>query len=386
MDVVADKRLRQRVLRPQRRSPADRATSIGQGSYRLRKILEIRVARKELVPFREAMVDAHVKLVLIVGLIAEPSEIVRKSRGSWLRITVKQRCGGRIERVSGNQISRVGMMVRRTKDHALAHLDCVPGSIRRGDRRIPAGRRGYCAGWRTVQRYTQERREVAQSFSGGGNCGSNDATDLLPRALIIDKEECLVVNDRTAEHKSKLISAELRFVRVCGRCGSEEVAGIQGLVPQKLEYGSVEIIAAGLRRQIDDASIKPAEGGRGIIGLHVKLANGINDRKEGHLPGLRLQDTYAVVKIFVRAWAAPAQSRQCGPGRQCDSGSQSNKIDEGAAVQWQRGDRTGVDNLTQSCRLCTQERCVFSHNDPRRDSPYGEPDIHTESFTRSNCE
>ena len=224
------------------------------------------------------------------------------------------------------------MMIRRTKDHALAHLDCVPGSVHRGDRRIPTRRGGHRAGWRTVQRGIQERREVAQSFSGRGNCGSNDATDLLPRALIVDEEECFVVNDRAAEHKSKLISAELRFVGICGRCGSEEVAGIQGLVPQKLKYGSVEIIAAGLRRQIDDASIKPAEGGRRIIGLHVELANGINDWKEGHLPGLRLQNAYAVVKIFVRAWAAPAQSRQCRPGRQCDPWSQSNQIDEGAAV------------------------------------------------------
>src|SRR5436190_802586 len=278
------------------------------------------------------MVYARVKLVLIVGLIAKPSEIVRKSRGGWLRITVKERCSGRIECVSGNQISRIGMMVRRTKNHALAHLDCVPRSVCRGDRRIPARRRGHCAGWSTVQRRIQERREVARSFRCRGNCGSHDATDLLPRALIVDKEECLVANDRAAEHKSKLISAELRFVGVCCCCGSEEVAGIQGLVPQKLEYGSVEIIAAGLRRQIDDTSIKPAEGRRRIIGLHVELANGINDWKEGHLPGLRLQNAYAVVKIFVRAWAAPAQSRQCRPGRQCDPGSQSNQIDEGAAV------------------------------------------------------
>src|SRR6267142_3357548 len=80
MNVVADNRLRERVLRSQRRCSADRAASIGKRGHRFRKILEIRIARKHLVPFSEAMVYANVELILIVWFVAKRSEVVGKSR------------------------------------------------------------------------------------------------------------------------------------------------------------------------------------------------------------------------------------------------------------------------------------------------------------------
>src|SRR5437867_3583096 len=143
MNVIADERLRDCVLRPQRRASADCTTAIGKRSDGLREVFEKRVARKELVPRRKTMVDAYVKLVLIVGLVAKPSEIVGKPRRSRLRIAVKQRCGSRIKCTRGDQISCIGKMVGGTKNHAFAHLDGVPGRIRCGDRSIPAGRRSY---------------------------------------------------------------------------------------------------------------------------------------------------------------------------------------------------------------------------------------------------
>src|SRR5689334_5836180 len=144
------------VLRPECRASIDRTAAIGKRSDGLGEVFEKRVARKELVPHRKTMVDAYVRLVLIVGLVAKPSEIVGKPGRSWLRIAVKQRCGSRIECARRDQIPCIGKMIGGTKNHALAHLDGAPGGVGCGDRNIPARRGSHCPGRCTVERRTQK--------------------------------------------------------------------------------------------------------------------------------------------------------------------------------------------------------------------------------------
>src|SRR5206468_11608085 len=106
--------------------------------------------------------------------------------------------------------------------------------IRGVDWRIACRRRGYGSRWSAVERCSQKSGKISISLCDRRNRGRDGTTNQLPRSLIVHKEKCFVVNDGAAYHKSKLIAAELRLVRVGRRCPGEQVAGIQHLDAQNL--------------------------------------------------------------------------------------------------------------------------------------------------------
>ena len=85
------------------------------------------------------------------------------------------------------------------------------------------------------------------------------------------------------------------FVEVVG----EEVARVQGLVPEELEYRAVQRIAARLGRQVDDAAVEAPEFGGRAVALDLELLDGVDVRKERDLAGFRLEDRDAVEEILV---------------------------------------------------------------------------------------
>jgi hypothetical protein len=90
----------------------------------LRKIFEIRVARKELVPFREAMIDANVKLVLIVGFVALLGQYNSSARYDLLAIVSS---GFHVHTVGQKTIRLRGLQFRRGSESDRARA-CQPAA------------------------------------------------------------------------------------------------------------------------------------------------------------------------------------------------------------------------------------------------------------------
>jgi hypothetical protein len=83
--------------------------------------------------------------------------------------------------------------------------------------------------------------------------------------LIVHEEERPVPGDRPAQDEAELVALERGLVRVVGGGGREEVPGVEGLVAQELEPGSVQLVATCLRAQVDHATVEPPElRGRGV--------------------------------------------------------------------------------------------------------------------------
>src|SRR6185295_9383339 len=115
-------------------------------------------------------------------------------------------------------------------------------------------------------------------------------------------------------------------------------------------------------------------------GLHVEFADGVDDRKEGNLTGLGLENGDAVVEIFVGARTAAAQARQGGPR------GKSNKIDEGTAVERKRRDGSRIDDGVEGCGLGAQQGGVFLDHDAGGDGANGQRDVYADSFAGADSD
>src|SRR5437016_6166041 len=104
-----------------------------------------------------------------------------------------------------------------------------------------------------------------------------------PLPLVVGEKEQLVLNDGSANRPTEHIPAEFRlgyhrrrvepiFPLVC----------IQHVVPEELEYITVETIGTGLDRRADDASLEIPEFGGCILGNHIEFLNGINTGSKAH--------------------------------------------------------------------------------------------------------
>src|SRR3989442_12148188 len=76
-----------------------------------------------------------------------------------------------------------------------------------------------------------------------------DASDSVaqPRAIIINKEKCSILDYRTAQRKAKLVALILGSFLAGGR---EEVARVERAVAKELIGGAVELIGAGLQDDV----------------------------------------------------------------------------------------------------------------------------------------
>ena len=110
--------------------------------------------------------------------------------------------------------------------------------------------------------------------------------DCLPRALVVRKEESPIPGERPAEDTPELIAPEPRIRSIRWR---KEIARVQGLVAQKLECGAVELNRPGSGGKVHHPPVEAPELSGGTVGLNLEFLNPVDDRKERHRSGLRLQ-------------------------------------------------------------------------------------------------
>src|SRR6478609_9014708 len=88
---------------------------------------------------------------------------------------------------------------------------------------------------------------------------------MVPRALVADEEEGLVLRDRAAGGPAELVVAGLGLLAGVQRGVTEpHRPGLQVLVAEALETGSVECIGAALGPQVDRGS-----AGQPLLGAHA---------------------------------------------------------------------------------------------------------------------
>src|SRR5262249_10250539 len=123
----------------------------------------------------ETMIDSYVKLVLIVRFVAEPFEVVGEPRRSGLGVAVEQRSCGGIEGI-GNDISGVGVMVRRPENHVLFCLNAAAvrirnhnGYVRSAIWRVLVRRYDSIGSRRPIEKLSENRRKISSSLRDCGN-------------------------------------------------------------------------------------------------------------------------------------------------------------------------------------------------------------------------
>jgi hypothetical protein len=131
------------------------------------------------------------------------------------------------------------------------------------------------------------------------------------------------------------------------------------------ERRAVKRIAAGLRREIDNAAVEAAELGRRAVALDLEFLDGVDVGKERHLPGLRLQHGNAVEQILVgaRPSAIDARKRRRRRGRHGDAGHERRERDEAAAVERQIDNLPVVDDVAKPGCVAAQQRRVSRDRD-----------------------
>src|ERR1043165_2806032 len=188
-------------------------------------------------------------------------------------------------------------MIRRAKNLAHARLDNV--SVRVGD---VYGIGGDCRRYRTIRLHKEQSaeagREVSLTLGECGHSGRAHSCDLLSRSLVVAEEKGLVLDYWSTQDEAILIASKDGFSSSRGR---EEVARIQCFVAQKLESGSVKIVCARLRRQVNDAAVEAAELSRRTVNFNFEFLNSFDDRKERNLTRFGFQNGNAVEQVLVRS-------------------------------------------------------------------------------------
>ena len=122
--------------------------------------------------------------------------------------------------------------------------------------------------------------------------------------MIVTEEECLVLYYWSAKNESKLVATKHRLLWVRSSGRRKEVARIQCFVAEKLESGSVKVVSARLRCQVNNAAVEAAELSGRTVNLDLELLNGFDNREERYLTRLRLQHRNAVEEVLVRSRAS----------------------------------------------------------------------------------
>src|SRR5205085_2132383 len=94
-----------------------------------------------------------------------------------------------------------------------------------------------------------------------------------------------------------LVTPKLRF----WARGSKIVPGVQDFIPQELKDCSMKIVAARFGTDHYGAAVRSPIFRRIRVDVEPEFRNAINHRVEGYLSRLGLQDTDAVIEVFVGA-------------------------------------------------------------------------------------
>ncbi len=74
--------------------------------------------------------------------------------------------------------------------------------------------------------------------------------------------------------------------------------------------GSMKVVCARLRRQVNNAAVEAAEFSGRTVNFHLEFLNGFDDRKESYLARLRLQHGNAVEQILIRSRTPAIDARE----------------------------------------------------------------------------
>ena len=272
----------------------------------------MREAREHLIAVRDPLIDARIELILVVGLVCGPAIVVGRPRRGGLRIPLEQRQRHGIEAVGRD------------------------GAVRERCAREPAAPVGHGRAGIVNNRHAAGDRlgEDSLSLQQRRHRRDHGPADALPLTLVIDEEERPVATERAAQDAAELVPAEVGL----GGGRRKDIARVQPFVAEEVERGSMEDVGAGLRRQVDDATVEPAELGRRAVRFDLEFLDGVDDREERDLARLRLHHRDAIEQIFVGARPAAVDSRELRCRRQSDARRERCQRDEAPPVERQRDD------------------------------------------------
>ena len=311
--------------------------------------LVVGIAREDGVVVVEPMIDAEVGRLVVLRTVIRERVVVgqRAVRGHRIERHVLRR--DRIETLGGNHVPR-------------------EGSAHRVHRVVD--RRG-------------ELGEIARPHLHGRN--RDEGRHALPDAIafVVGEKEGLARFDWAAEAAAVLVLAGdwLAF-------GKEETR-IESLVPAELEPGTVELVAARLRDDVDDAAERPARLGRVHVGLHPHFGNRINRGLDGDRADAALVVVHAVDELIVQhvvdavdrdRRGLPPLVGPCTVGQRADCAfaGAGNQLDHADDVAPRYGcilHRFLVDERADGCRIGLQQRRHARHDDALFHGPELQPRI-----------
>jgi hypothetical protein len=192
-------------------------------SNRLVDVVEVRVTAECLIGLGKSVINAGVKLVLVVLVVAYENEIIGVTRLGGKRVVIKDSKSRGIDPVQWDDIGwGKGCSAEPSRG-----LD--------GSRGIVQHRLGG----------TVESGEIALPFQESGDCRGANRADCLLNALVIDKEKRAIFYNWAAQCSSVLVAAELGLPLTHG---SKVIPGIQRFVTEKFPDAAVKFVRPGPRR------------------------------------------------------------------------------------------------------------------------------------------
>ena len=293
---------RQRVADHGRR---DVAAAIRQWSYRPRIVAEVLVSPEEAIGHVEVVIEPNSELLLIHRFVANPNVIVRRcfpSSGKNVRqwIPIQKRDSRGIE-----SIPRYRVVEKPIAYEAACRVLC---------------------GGRVIDRCAENSLALKACW----DCAGSHRACLQPRTLIVDKKERLILPKRAAEDKPVLVSPE-SGLRPRWR---EKIAGVQCLVPKKLEHRPMKIIRTRLVVDHDDAAVRPAIFGRVAVRVDAKFVDRIHYWEIRDLARLRLKNADAIVNVFADSRPASVDTGERRGRGKHDSWRERDERNKVSSVEW----------------------------------------------------
>ena len=229
--------------------------------------------------------------------------------------------------------------------------------------------------WLVVVGRIQElraRQQLAEIAVAHGHAGNDVAEhQRLPDhgSLVIGKKESLVPLDWSADGAAKLVALQDVLLQARpGRSAKEEVAGVELIVPHKLEEVSVELVGPALNSCSNHIRGVP-EFRRHVAGFHLKFLNRVNIRLDQRTAQLDFGYVGAIERPTCLLGIGPVNTDvNCSgpngagtrvgiraPGGVSSAGSELCQLPKGATVERDVGQNTPIDDLTDIRSGCSKQ-------------------------------
>src|SRR6185437_8595622 len=188
--------------------------------------------------------------------------------------------------------------------------------------------------------FRANRRKVSRALRIRRYRGRVRLSLAVPEALVIDKEESLVLVDGSAKRSAELVLLQ-RF-----RGGREIVGRVKDIVAQELPERSVKSVGAGAGNDISGRTEALSELGAGVVSQNLELGDGIHRRPENESSIHAVEVVGSINKKIVRlrplaidriGLAGTQRSSRClqTRGQWHNSGLKQAQLSKVAAVQRQ---------------------------------------------------